>query len=81
MTKFLIFAVGSIILFFMEAGLSIALRRYDLPGHHTPFLRGPITTAFTEITERHSESSESARVVRRDARGAAKGLVKTRGEF
>ena len=61
MTKLRIFAVGSILLFAMEAGFSLALRRYDLPGQRTPFLRGPLTTALTGLMQDRAESTRRAK--------------------
>ena len=63
MTKLRIFAVGSILLLAMEAGFSLALRRYDLPGQRTPFLRGPLTMALSGLMQDRAESTPRAKPV------------------
>lgn len=63
MTKLRILALGSILLLAMEAGFSLALRRYDLPGQRTPFLRGPLTMALSGLMHDQAESTRQAKPV------------------
>lgn len=65
MMKLSIFAAGSILLFVMETGFSLALRRYDLPGQRTAFFRGPITVAFEELIRNDSEAIGPTQLVHR----------------
>ena len=61
MTKLLIFVVGSMLLFLMEAGFSLALRRYDLPGHAVPFFRGPISVTISRLMRQQDGGNVAAR--------------------
>ncbi|HSN19361.1 MAG TPA: hypothetical protein VLS49_01710 [Usitatibacter sp.] len=68
MTKFIIFVVGALLLFLMEAGFSLALRRYDLPAERSSFFKGPITATISGIFHRSSARAPAAAAAPHDAR-------------